>query len=126
MNNLTVKSIAPVDGININHRKEHSLDRGFIAIDRQGKEICELRTYWPANDCYACLWIHYNDIHATGSGRAGGGGYDKRSAAAAEAFTAAGVEITRFGSTGRTREAVEALARKLAGRKFLTVVEAYG
>jgi len=123
MNQLTVTSIEPKDGLKTSHRKENGFDRAFIAIDKKGEVICELRTYWPANNCYACFWIHYAGIYANGSGSAGGYGYDKRSSAASAAVRSAGVQMSSFGASGRTREAVEAIGRKLAKRQFLTVIE---
>ena len=123
---MKIKSITPQENININHRKENGFDRAYIVLDKKGQTIAELRTYWPANDVYACLWVHYGGIYATGSGRAGGYGYDKRSAAASEAFSKAGIKTDKsFHGSGNQMQALEALGRHLAKRQFLTVVEAY-
>lgn len=126
-NELTVTTFTPVDGINTNHRKENGFDRAYIAINTKGETIAELRLYWPGQtNCYACFWAWGNDWQSTGSGVAGGYGYDKRSAAASEAFTKAGIQLSQsVHGTGRQHEAMEAVGKHLSN-EFLTVIEAYG
>lgn len=123
MFSIEIKSFTPTEGLKSSHRKDKGFDKAYVAIDRNGASIVEVRTYWPANDVYACLWVHYDGIYASGSGRAGGYGYDKRSAAVDSAFRAAGIDCTHFHGTGMERLAVEALGRYLAQDDFLTVVE---
>lgn len=123
---ITINKFEPKQALKISHRKENKLDKAFIGIDKQGKELFNLRMYFPGQTCYACLWVFCGNSHATGSGSAGGYGYEKRSAAADSAFRNAGIDCTRFHGTGETYEACVALGKYLAGDEFLTVVEAYG
>lgn len=124
-----IKSIEPKDGLKISHRKEDRLDKSYIAISRDGSAIAEMRIYYPATMAYACLWIHFAGLYANGSGSAGGYGYHKQSAAAGQAFEAAGVKLSQDidgRGDGAIRDAMTALGKKLAGRKFLTIIEAHG
>lgn len=71
-----------------------------------------LRLYWPGSTCYACLWAG----DTSGSGRAGGGGYCKASAAADAAITNAGFDLSHSISgagTNAIKEAVLAVAAAL-------------
>jgi hypothetical protein len=124
---LLVEHITPTDAININHRKEGRLERAYIAIDKAGRKICDIRIYRPGRQVSACIWYSYAGIYGNGSARTDGYGYDKESAAVAVAFIKAGIKMNRsFDGTGETFAAVEALGRFLAKDDFLTVVEAYG
>lgn len=76
------------------------------------KEIIDLRLYCPGTMHYACFWFNAGD-YASGSGRAGGYGYDKGSAAAGAAIAAAGYELSRsISGVGEAAivEAIEAIA----------------
>lgn len=55
----------------------------------------ELRLYGTGRINTACLWIHYGATHASGSGRAGGGGYHRPSAAAEQAIQNAGITLSK-------------------------------
>lgn len=127
MRELKIESITPKDGLKISHRKENRLDRAFVAIDKKGSTLAELRIYYPATVAYACLWVRGEGAWANGSGSAGGYGYDKTSAATAQAFSSAGIKVNRsFAGTGESLKAMEALGRYLGKRSFLTVIEVYG
>ena len=82
------------------HRKEYKLHQEYSALvpdlnyPGKARAVVTLRTYWPAQTAYACLWVHGSDIHTFGSGSAGGYGYCKESAAAAEAISNAGFELS--------------------------------
>lgn len=123
----------PVDAINAKaHRKEHGFYRSYILQAIYKGEIIEvanLRLYWPANDCYACLWIHdkKGNTYGNGSGRAGGWGYCKESEAAEQAINKAGIELKHsIGGVGTDaiRGALLALGKKL-GYKKLHISEAH-
>lgn len=86
-----------------------------------------LRLYGTGNRNFACLWVHAEPIHRNGSGWAGGYGYHRPSAAAAEAIHNAGFKISADISGGgeeAMREAVLAVA-KAAGVKRPAIVEAH-
>lgn len=79
-------------------------DRQVLAATVKGKivTLATLDTYYAKGGTYnrASLWIHIpackrapQGFHASGSGRAGGCGYNRPSAAAAEAFANAGIVL---------------------------------
>ena len=124
MRDYKVTKIEGKQGLNTSHRKENHLNRVFIGINKTGGTIAELRIYWSNQTAYACVWIYPTDNteFLSGSGQAGGGGYDKVSAAAAAAFKSAGIELNQtLSATGRTFGAFEAICKHLAGKKFLCV-----
>jgi hypothetical protein len=88
------------EGFRPSYRKENAgLYKGYKAITPEGKTLLDLRIYYPNSVAYSCLWVPCND-HASGSGKAGGYGYHKTSAAAAEAFEKAGYSLNE-GVSGR-------------------------
>ena len=103
------------------HRKETRLERQFSAIipgtspNRAGS-IVTLRIYRPGATAYAALWVGSGDTYTNGTGKAGGGGYHKASAAAAEAIRNAGFTLDQdIDGRGDTaiEEAVLAIAAAL-------------
>lgn len=108
-------------------RKDSGLYKGFTLLDlKTGAEVVTVRFYCPTGRrVYCCLWIHAGDLWTSGTGTAGGYGYDRSSSAFEEAITHAGVEgFPRFGGSGCNREAVEWLGAVL-GVKKPHVVEFY-
>lgn len=105
---------------NPSHRKERTgLHQEYSALipddnpQREMRAVVTLRLYWPASVCYAALWVNGQDVHASGTGSAGGGGYCKASAAAGEAIRNAGFTLSQDihgRGTDAIREAVLALA----------------
>ena len=72
---------------------------------------------------YATVWLHGKEYHGSGSGQAGGYGYNKESAAVDTALCMAGVKLSRsIHGTGETREALEATARALGYRGQLLTI----
>lgn len=72
---------------------------------------------------HATVWLHGKEYHGSGSGQAGGYGYNKESAAVDTALAMAGVKLSRsVHGTGETREALEATARALGYRGQLYTV----
>lgn len=55
----------------------------------------ELRLYGTGNTNFACLWAWGEQINTQGSGRAGGYGYHRPSAAAQEAISNAGFTLSQ-------------------------------
>lgn len=122
----------------------HGLDHGYKAVMIRGKELeslVELRISSTSSAAYACAWLYSpkvkdKDGHTvkdafwnSGSGRAGGYGYHRQSAAAESAFTRAGVKLSEaIGGRGdqAIREAVEAAGKALAPKGArVYVVEMY-
>ena len=102
-------------GMNANHRKEKGFIgsiHGIAVVDGKATSACELRLYATSSRVYACFWVHAGDVFGNGSGFAGGYGYCKKSAAAAAAIRAAGIELSEDIS-GRgmavAKEAVKAI-----------------
>ena len=123
------------DNFKRSYRKEKGgFYREFSALDpRDGSAIVTARFYWPGRDgasnCYCCVWIHGDNVHGSGSGKAGGYGYHKESAALAEAFSCAGVVLSEdIGGRGDSamRDAIKAVACKVTGKRkvFLHVAHA--
>lgn len=107
------------------------------------QEIVTVRWYMArsasASVMYCSVWVHSEECYISGSGKAGGYGYHKESAAFEEALTSAGVELyanrygDQYGEEGRPKSyrcyiggcgdravelACEALARALGYRKY--------
>ena len=66
-------------------------------INGELRDVVTLRCYMgrssSASVVYASIWVSGRDCYTAGSGSAGGGGYDKQSAAAQEAIARAGIEL---------------------------------
>jgi hypothetical protein len=129
----TTKKLAfnPVYGINAKaHRRENNFLNEFCLISFEKgefKEVATLRVYGTNAKNYACLWIggefkgYAGYISASGSGSAGGYGYHRPSAAAADAFKSAGVGLP-FDISGRgesaINDALNALAKHLKLKNY--------
>lgn len=130
---MKILEITPKEGLNINHRKEKNFMHSYILViceDNKMKEIAEMRIYGTNAMNYACLWVHdsKNDIYCNGSGRAGGYGYHRPSAAASDAFLKAGIKLSESIS-GRGGQMIgislNALAKHL-GYENIMIIEAHG
>lgn len=119
-------------GLKISYRKENAgLHRSFQVLDltrryenHEALPVVTVRTYWPSSACYACVWIISDGMYFNGSGKAGGGGYCKESAAIDSAFRSAGVkfDIDMHGSgLPVVREFLADLARALGLTDFIIV-----
>ena len=81
--------------------------------------VVELRLYGTGSKNYACLWVHDSSnsgIVTSGTGSAGGYGYHRPSAAAAEAIENAGITLSEDISgrgDGAIESAVFAIAKML-------------
>lgn len=90
------------NGKNYGDQKEVVGQYKLISVDCSNgapkfNEPVDLRLYMGrssgASTVYATLWVHGTDFYASGSGKASGYGYCKRSAAADSAIRAAGIEL---------------------------------
>ena len=131
MNTQKIKSVKFLENFNKNHRKENHFMEQYTALvlTKDGtREAVTLRVYGTRAMNYVCLWFNNGDQWAAGTGSAGGYGYHRPSAAAAEAFTKAGVELSdRIQGCGdeAIRDAVEALAKKLYPGKKVYIHKAH-
>lgn len=123
---MNVISVNPTeDPRNIySYRRENHFDSQISLIDLDdGREIACVRFYRPNETVYCVVWI-WSDKPARGYGKAGGGGYHKRSAALGEALSRAGVSLDA-GIDGRgdsaMDEAMLALARHMGVSRPLVV-----
>ena len=117
------------------YRKAKGFYRQVSMIDsRDGSAIVQARWYWPGRDgasnCYCCVWIHGDDLHGRGGGKAGGYGYHKESAALQEALNAAGISMSEA-IDGRGDQAMftalESVARAvIQGKRKIFRVMAHG
>lgn len=108
----------PQNNINAKaHRKEDKLDREFAAIvpapEKWRRNPVTLRTYRTGSTAYACLWVNGETIYCSGSGKAGGYGYHKASAAAQVAINSAGIELSKS-IDGVGDEAIEEAVKAIA------------
>lgn len=92
------------------------------------KNIITVRCYMGrstnASTVYASIWVHSTDHQTSGTGKAGGYGYHKESAAIAEAIESAGITLdTGISGVGdcAIREALKAIARALGFSNVLIV-----
>ena len=121
----TIKELAD-NGKNYGHKKE--LIQTFNVITDTLKEIITVRCYMgrsaSASVVYASIWINSPDYHGSGTGKAGGYGYHKISAAISEAILSAGIELSKDISgvgNGAIHEALGAIAETMGYNKFLIV-----
>jgi hypothetical protein len=82
----------------------------------------ELRLYGTGGSNTACLWVNADPLHTQGSGRAGGCGYHRPSAAAGEAISNAGFTLAKsIGGVGDSaiEEALCAIAAAIGIKSFV-------
>ena len=122
----TINELA-ANGKNYGHKKE--LIQTFNVITDTLKEIITVRCYMgrsaSASVVYASIWITAPDYHGSGTGKAGGYGYHKVSAAISEAILSAGIELSKDISgvgNGAIHEALGAIASAL-GFSHVLIVE---
>ena len=122
----TIKELAD-NGKNYGHKKE--LISTYNVVTDTLKEIITVRCYMgrsaSASVVYASLWITAPDYHGSGTGKAGGYGYHKVSAAISEAILSAGIELSKDISgvgNGAIHEALGAIASAL-GFSHVLIVE---
>lgn len=132
---MEIKSLNAKDAINSKaHRKEKNFMEEFIGlavVDGKIKTAVNLRVYGTQARNTACLWVHNEGwtTSGSGSGSAGGYGYHRPSAAVAEAFEKAGIELSvDINGRGDTavQDAVLALTEYLYPNTIVEVIKAHG
>ena len=88
------------NAINYSGKKETIATWNVIVNSNDGlKNIITARCYMgrsaSASTVYASIWVHSTDHQTSGTGKAGGYGYHKESAAIAEAIKSAGIELDK-------------------------------
>lgn len=92
MENKILKFEPRSDNI-VEDRKEKHFYQEYALIDLDKKRaVAILRVYATNKMSYACLWLHFC-ADTRGSGKAGGYGYHRPSAACARAFQSTGIEL---------------------------------
>jgi len=119
---MKIESFNPVFAINGKaHRKEKGYAGTYLIIDANLDVKLDLRIYWTEARCYACVWFN----GASGSGYAGGWGYEKTSAAAEAAFRCAGLKISGLSASGMITEALELIAVEILGLDSFKVIHTH-
>ena len=124
----TIKELAD-NGKNYGCKKELIKTYNVVSNTSKGlKEIITVRCYMGrsanASVVYASLWITAPDYYGSGTGKAGGYGYHKSSAAIGDAIKSAGVELSKDISgvgEGAIHEALKAIAEALGFSNVLIV-----
>ncbi len=115
------------NAVNMGGEKELVNAYSLIATTKSGpRQIIVARWYMgrsnSASQVYCSVWLYGREYYASGRGVAGGGGYDKQSAALASALSDAGIELfgpdkkrAYIGGVGETaiRESFDAIARAM-------------
>lgn len=141
---ITAENVEAIRTSDRDRQYKNGLDHGYKAVMIQGKKLeslVEIRIGSTASAAYACAWLYSPKVkdkegHTvkpsfwnSGSGRAGGYGYHRQSAAAESALSRAGVELSEaIGGRGdqAIRDAVEAVGKALAPKGArVFVVEMY-
>lgn len=114
-------------GINVAYRDKQKVNAyAAIVKDGAGKmlELIKVEFYGTGQTSYCNLWVKYADDGRTGSGKAGGYGYHKPSAALAEAIAQAGITLDEAidgqGDCAMT-SALRAIAKAAGFEECLTV-----
>tara|TARA_Y100000034_G_scaffold2112_1_gene2628 strand:- start:378 stop:782 length:405 start_codon:yes stop_codon:yes gene_type:complete len=119
------------NGTNYGGDKETTSSINVLVV-RQGKivELMTIRWYMgrsrSASQMYCTVWVHHGGDDRSGSGTAGGYGYDKRSAAFADALEDANIEYSgsrSLAGMSAVRATCDAIVRKLGYRSKPYFVE---
>ena len=118
---------------NISTIREKEIIKGYKSViidgEKAGKELLDVRFYMSrssrASNIYCIVWIKDDKTGEwfSGKGKAGGYGYDKRSASLADALENAGVIVKGLAGVGETAEleTLRALSSYLTDKKFIIV-----
>ena len=117
------------NGKNLSTDKELIRTYNLIACKKDTLSEVIVARFWKgrsssASVIYASILVDAQEYRISGHGMAGGGNYDKASAALEKAIASAGIELDEQVSRGggaRIREALVAIAKALGFKKMLIV-----
>lgn len=124
------------EGINAKaHRKENSFFTSYqlVSFDPTKKADynkgfntnLDVRFYGSGSTVYCCIWGSIKGTYFNGSGKAGGYGYDKKSAAFASALISAGFNVDGLSCTGENETAINIIAKELMQLEFYTIINSH-
>lgn len=117
------------EGINAKaHRKESKFYKSLSIVsfkDGQFSEPLDVRFYATNATTFCCIWGNVNGVHFNGSGKAGGYGYDRASAAFEDALQSAGFEVSNLSATGQNETAIHIIAKELMQLENYTIVHSH-
>lgn len=126
---MKILNFIPKDSINAkSHRKENNFYKEFqlVVFDKETNKFhvpLQIRVYATNAIHSACVWFNHNELHATGSSRAGGYGYHRESQAISDALIGSGFEFERgFGGTGQTEKAIETIAEYFKFENYTVLI----
>jgi len=125
------------EGINArSHRKEDKFNSSLQIVSFDPTKTAEyhkgfntnldVRFYGSGTTVYCCIWGSIKGTHFNGSGKAGGYGYDKKSAAFASALISAGFNVDGLSCTGENETAIDIIAIQLMGLECYTIIRSHG
>ncbi len=106
----------------INYGKKELISSWDVIVNTDDglKNIITVRCYMgrsaSASTVYASIWVHSTDYQTGGTGKAGGYGYHKQSAAISEAIKSSGITLDKdiYGvGDSAIEDALEAIAQAL-------------
>ena len=129
---MKTKPIKPkyFDGLHRYRKEDHFYSQISAIEPSTGKEAVTCRFYAPlkGSTVYCCIWINGKKHSASGSGKAGGYGYHKPSAALQTAIETAGFKLSEdINGRGDSAmyDAIESLAKTVTGLRKLHIVKAH-
>ena len=110
---------------NIGAKRDKIADKFYkelAVIHSERGAVARFRFYCTGQTIHCIAWVGSRDLYGSGYGRAGGYGYDKASAAMADAIDHAGIKMSQsIAGVGDTamKDAAVAIGKMLTGcRKF--------
>lgn len=112
----------------VNYGVKKELIKTYNVVSNALKELITVRCYMGrsanASVVYASIWVHGPEHFTSGTGKAGGYGYHKSSAAIGDAIKSAGIELSKDiegVGDGAIHEALSAIAETMGYDAFLIV-----
>lgn len=113
--------------LNINYRRENHFWCSYKVLDKDFYDWIDCRFYCTnGGTVTCCIWVSgENNFRA--SGKAGGWGYEKKSAALQDALNNAGIVLNKsIWGTGEIRDTLTAVGKWTSKKRNLHVIEAFG
>lgn len=112
---------------NVNYRRENNFWCEYIALDKDFYDWVDCKFYCTnGGTVTCCIWVS-GKYHFNATGKAGGWGYEKKSAALQDALNNAGIVLNEsIWGTGMIKETIKALATKTSGKRNIHIIESFG